>query len=158
MLAVISVRVETVAFFCISRILPVPRGGQGRGALLAGGVGVEDGEAESEIRNLLPNNQRQRRTCATYCTPCRPRIREFSGWIRTPPRFLCPFRPAAPAAPAPSRRTQSSSFHPVLLLFYISQILPVPRGGQGRHALLAGGVGVEDGEAPRDRACFWVEG
>jgi len=23
--------------------------------------------------------------CATYCTPCRPLIRAFSGWIRTPP-------------------------------------------------------------------------
>jgi hypothetical protein len=23
--------------------------------------------------------------CATYCTPCRPLIRAFSGWILTPP-------------------------------------------------------------------------
>ena len=23
--------------------------------------------------------------CATYCTPCRPLVREFPGWIRTPP-------------------------------------------------------------------------
>ena len=23
--------------------------------------------------------------CATHCTPCRPLIRAFSGWIRTPP-------------------------------------------------------------------------
>ena len=23
--------------------------------------------------------------CDTYCTPCRPLIRAFSGWIRTPP-------------------------------------------------------------------------
>ena len=23
--------------------------------------------------------------CATYCTPCRPLIRAFPGWIRTPP-------------------------------------------------------------------------
>ena len=23
--------------------------------------------------------------CATFCTPCRPLIRAFSGWIRTPP-------------------------------------------------------------------------
>ena len=23
--------------------------------------------------------------CATYCTPCRPLTRAFSGWIRTPP-------------------------------------------------------------------------
>ena len=23
--------------------------------------------------------------CATYCTPCRPLIRAFSGWIQTPP-------------------------------------------------------------------------
>ena len=26
--------------------------------------------------------------CATYCTPCRPLIRAFSGWIRTPPPTL----------------------------------------------------------------------
>ena len=26
--------------------------------------------------------------CATYCTPCRPLIRAFSGWIRTPPCAL----------------------------------------------------------------------
>jgi len=23
--------------------------------------------------------------CATYCTPCRPLLRAFSGWIQTPP-------------------------------------------------------------------------
>jgi len=32
--------------------------------------------------------------CATYCTPCRPLRRAFSGWIRTPPptlfSFSCP--------------------------------------------------------------------
>ena len=31
--------------------------------------------------------------CATYCTPCQPLIRTFSGWIRTPPpthgRHIC---------------------------------------------------------------------
>jgi hypothetical protein len=26
--------------------------------------------------------------CASYCTPCRPLIRAFSGWIRTPPPKL----------------------------------------------------------------------
>ena len=26
--------------------------------------------------------------CATYCTPCRPLIRAFSGWIQTPPPTL----------------------------------------------------------------------
>jgi len=26
--------------------------------------------------------------CATYCNPCRPLIRAFSGWIRTPPLTL----------------------------------------------------------------------
>ena len=36
--------------------------------------------------------------CATYCTPCRPLIRAFSGWIRTPLLHLCgkgrePLRP-----------------------------------------------------------------
>jgi hypothetical protein len=27
--------------------------------------------------------------CATYCTPCRPLRRAFSGWIRTPPPTGC---------------------------------------------------------------------
>jgi hypothetical protein len=39
--------------------------------------------------------------CATYCTPCRPLIRAFSGWIRTPPPNLfsfcfCPIAPPLP--------------------------------------------------------------
>jgi hypothetical protein len=38
--------------------------------------------------------------CATYCTPCRPLIRAFSGWIRTPrgrgfARAALGFEPAA---------------------------------------------------------------
>ncbi|KAJ1472176.1 adenylate and guanylate cyclase catalytic domain-containing protein [Baffinella frigidus] len=44
---------------------------------------------QREIDILLPNHQRQCRTCsthcATYCTPCRPLIRAFSRWILTPP-------------------------------------------------------------------------
>ena len=44
--------------------------------------------AKREVGNLLPNNRRQRRTCYALChilyTPCRPLIRAFSGWIRTP--------------------------------------------------------------------------
>ena len=27
--------------------------------------------------------------CATYCTPCQPLIRAFSGWIRNPPPTPC---------------------------------------------------------------------
>ena len=50
-----------------------------------------------EIGILLPNNQRQHRTshapkdvlplriCASYCAPCQQLLREFSGWIRSPP-------------------------------------------------------------------------
>ena len=30
--------------------------------------------------------------CATYCTPCRPLIRAFSGWIRTPPPTIALIR------------------------------------------------------------------
>ena len=40
---------------------------------------------DREIGNSLPNNQRQRRTyvphCTTYCTPCRPLLQVFFGWI-----------------------------------------------------------------------------
>jgi hypothetical protein len=38
--------------------------------------------------------------CASYCTPCRPLKRAFSGWILTPPptlfSFSCPFAPPLP--------------------------------------------------------------
>ena len=51
----------------------------------AGQSAVEGATGEREIGDLSPNNQRQRRTCYTYCTPCRPLIRAFSGWILTPP-------------------------------------------------------------------------
>jgi len=49
---------------------------------------------DREIGILLPNNQRQHRTsrrmcclthCASYCAPCQPLVRAFSGWIRSPP-------------------------------------------------------------------------
>ena len=40
--------------------------------------------------------------CATYCTPCRPLIRAFSGWIRTPP-------------PTGPRRTPTPNPEPVFL-------------------------------------------
>ena len=40
-----------------------------------------DQASQREIGEVLPNSTH----CATYCTPCRPLIRAFSGWIRTPP-------------------------------------------------------------------------
>ena len=42
----------------------------------------------AEIGNLLQTigvSAAHATHCATYCTPCRPLIRAFSGWIRTPP-------------------------------------------------------------------------
>jgi len=57
--------------------------------------------ASGDIGILLPNNQRQHHTlpnnqrqnrrmccpthCASYCAPCPPLLRAFSGWIRSPP-------------------------------------------------------------------------
>jgi hypothetical protein len=55
--------------------------------------------------------------CAAYCTPCRPLIRAFSGWILSPPptpfSFSCPFRTAVPAGSASARRTPCPLF-PIL--------------------------------------------
>ena len=41
--------------------------------------------------------------CATYCTPCRPLFRAFSGWILTPP-------PTVPELETPSHRALNQSF------------------------------------------------
>ena len=59
------------------------------------------GTSLREIGILLPNNQRKHRTlhiqkdvlpwhCASYCAPCQPLLRAFSGWIRSPPPNLLP--------------------------------------------------------------------
>ena len=57
---------------------------------------AERGRAR-ETGILLPNNQRQHRTshapkdvlllriCASYCAPCQLLLRDFPGWIRSPP-------------------------------------------------------------------------
>ena len=51
----------------------------------------------TETGILLPTNQHQHRSshapkdvlplriCASYCAPCQPLLRAFSGWIRSPP-------------------------------------------------------------------------
>ena len=56
-----------------------------------------DGTAHQQTGISLPNSQRQHRTshapkdvlplrkCVNYCAPCQPLVRDFSGWIRSPP-------------------------------------------------------------------------
>ena len=59
--------------------------------------------------------------CATYCTACRPLLRAFPGWIRTPPPTLfsvsCPFRPF---------RSAHEPLSLVMSLVALSLSLPLP--------------------------------
>ena len=52
--------------------------------------------------------------CATYCTPYRPLVRAFSGWIRTPPPTSRHSRGGGAYMPAVLAAIKSLSRHPLL--------------------------------------------
>ena len=65
-------------------------GGQGAGeGSAAQRIKASNAEDAERLVIYCQNNQRPRRTCLThcarYCTPCRPLLRTFLGWIRSPP-------------------------------------------------------------------------
>ena len=78
--------------------------------------------------------------CATYCTPCRPLIREFSGWIRTPPPtsrgVQTTHSPPTPLLPTGDTDTPVYSGRRGEALEVEPSALPVPHGTLGSQGAL----------------------